>query len=498
MRARHGSTSYTVTSSEAGLSIDVAQTVSAAGVGRTVNPLEMIDRVTGGVDVEPVVAVDQDALDSTVDRLSKQIDRPAVEGTIRFSDGRPKPAYPRPGLRLDAAAAGEALRAAFQDRRRSLELPVQAEPTEISRRDVERTLDRFARPAMSAPVVVTGGRRDVQLTPTTIGDSLRLRVRGGELTPRVDRKSLARHAADALEPLTRRPRPATVVLRGGSPQVRARKAGSEPNMARLATDIVAVLTKTGEDRTVAAQTREVVPKFSTSDARRLQVEEPVSEFTTEFPHSGYRNTNLGRAASLINGTVLKPGQTFSFNDVVGERTADNGFTEGYIIDDGVLVEDFGGGVSQVATTVYNAAFFAGLKDVEHNPHSLYFDRYPMGREATVAWGALDLRFENNTPYGVLIETWIEPSTPSTDGRMHARMWSTKYWDIEAGRSDRYNLTEPDVRYDTSEECVEQTGFGGFDVDVYRYFNRNGERVKTETDEVTYDAADTIYCRPDPR
>ncbi|MGH3355071.1 MAG: VanW family protein, partial [Nocardioidaceae bacterium] len=226
--------------------------------------------------------------------------------------------------------------------------------------------------------------------------------------------------------------------------------------------------------------------------------EPVSQFTTYFPHSDYRNTNLGRAAELISGTVLRPGETFSLNDVVGERTAENGFTKGYVISDGALVEDFGGGVSQVATTTYNAAFFAGMKDIEHHPHSFYIDRYPMGREATVAWGALDLQFQNTTPYGVMVQAWIEPSSPSAEGEMHVRMWSTEYWDIEAGLSEQYDFTDAEVRYDTSDSCVEQIGYGGFEVDVYRYFNRNGERVDSETDHVIYNPAPTVHCRPAPK
>ncbi len=183
---------------------------------------------------------------------------------------------------------------------------------------------------------------------------------------------------------------------------------------------------------------------------------------------------------------------------MGERTVENGFTAGFVIRDGVLVEDLGGGVSQLATTLYNAAFFAGLRDVEHEPHSFYIDRYPMGREATVAWGAIDLRFQNDTPYGVFIEAWVVPSTRSEPGETHVRMWSTKYWTIRAGRSKRHDFTKPDVRYDTSKRCVEQVGYRGFDVDVYRHFYRGGERVKTERYPVTYIAADTVRCRPDPR
>ena len=116
----------------------------------------------------------------------------------------------------------------------------------------------------------------------------------------------------------------------------------------------------------------------------LEITEQVSTFTTYYPYAEYRNINIGRAAEIIDGTVLEPGETFSLNGTVGERTRANGFTEGFIISDGIFKEDFGGGVSQVATTTFNAAYFAGLKDVEHKPHSFYFDRYPVGREATVA------------------------------------------------------------------------------------------------------------------
>jgi vancomycin resistance protein YoaR len=193
--------------------------------------------------------------------------------------------------------------------------------------------------------------------------------------------------------------------------------------------------------------------------------------------------------------VLKPGETFSLNETVGERTAENGFVKGFIIENGIFKEDFGGGVSQSATTTFNAAFFAGLEDVEHKPHSFYIDRYPIGREATVAWGLVDLKFKNDTPYGILIEAGIEPSTPSTSGSMTVRMWSTKYWDITAGVSDRYNFTEPETRRLEGDDCVPNEGYGGFDIDVFRYFRKPGEEelVRKETMHTTYTPSDTVIC-----
>lgn len=99
IRVQHRSKSYRVTPAKAGLSVDVAETASVAGVRRTFNPLEMIDRLTGDSEVDPVIAVDERALDTVVDRLSKKVHRPAVEGNITFEGGKPEPTDPQPGRR---------------------------------------------------------------------------------------------------------------------------------------------------------------------------------------------------------------------------------------------------------------------------------------------------------------------------------------------------------------------------------------------------------------
>ena len=226
-----------------------------------------------------------------------------------------------------------------------------------------------------------------------------------------------------------------------------------------------------------------------------------STFTTYYPYAEYRNINIGRAAELVDGTVLKPGETFSLNDTVGERTAENGFTKGFIISDGIFKEDLGGGVSQMATTTFNAMFFAGLEDVEHKPHSFYIDRYPVGREATVAWGAVDLRFQNDTPYGVLIQADVTPSTPSSPGVVTVSMYSTKYWDITTTTGDRYNFTRRETRtLSTPRTATRTTGYGGFDIDVSRYFRKPGESAleRTEKFHTTYTPSDTVICKPEKR
>jgi len=489
---------YRLDAAAAGLQLDAAATVEAAGGGRSLSPLRMIEVLTGGDDVDPVLEVDDERLDKAVRKLAKQVHQRPVEGAIKFAAGRAEPVYPTPGHGLDREATAAALQDTFLDENADVSLPVTQVPTELKDKDVDTAMTRFAEPAMSGPVKVEADGRSAKIFPAQLGKALSMRAREGRLVPHLSAEMLEERAARAIHKLGDQPRPATVVLRGGSPQVVPGESGHGVDVGQLAKRLVGALTRKGEARTVTIGRERVEPAFGAADARKLGIKEVVSRFTTEFPHSSYRNTNLGRAAEKINGTVLKPGEIFSLNDVVGERTAANGFTRGYVISDGVLVEEFGGGVSQVATTTYNAAFFAGLKDVEHEAHSLYFDRYPMGREATVVWGALDLKFQNDTPHGVLVQAWIEPSTPSSYGAMHVRMWSTKYWEIKAGLSEQYDFTEPKVRYDPSDKCVEQTGFSGFEVDVYRYFHRDGEQVRTEKQHVKYDAGDTVHCRAKPK
>jgi vancomycin resistance protein YoaR len=126
--------------------------------------------------------------------------------------------------------------------------------------------------------------------------------------------------------------------------------------------------------------------------RRLEV---VGQFTTRYPCCQPRVTNIKRAVEILDGQKIRPGATFSLNAALGERTTGRGFVPAPMISGGVFVDSVGGGISQIATTLYNAAFFAGLELVDHTPHSIYISRYPIGREATVSWGGPELIFRND-------------------------------------------------------------------------------------------------------
>ena len=329
--------------------------------------------------------------------------------------------------------------------------------------------------------------------------ALSIRPSNGTLQPHVDQKKLLGLVDEQVAGDGGAPVDATVALVDGRPKVIPAKPGVRFDPAEVTAAFTAALTKPEGQREAQVTAEVEQASFTTKEARALKIKEQVSTFTTYFPYADYRNTNIGRAMELINGTLLKPGETFSLNETVGERTAENGFVKGFIIENGIFKEDYGGGVSQSATTTFNAAFFAGLEDVEHKTHSFYIDRYPVGREATVAWPSVDLKFTNTTPYGILIQAGITPSSPSAQGSATVTMWSTKYWEITTSVSERYNFTEPETRVLNTEDCYPNEGYGGFDIDVTRHFHLPSDPSQ-DHDEVmhtTYIPSDTVICEPPP-
>jgi vancomycin resistance protein YoaR len=444
-----------------------------------------------------VVTVDETKLDRGIERLAGRVDRPARDGDVRFArQGRVERLEPRQGRTVDVDATRAAILDAYPLATGTpVGAPVVTVDPAVSAAEVSRAMREFGNPAVSAPVVLRIAGERIVLEPAQYAAALSMEPVQGRLEPRLDEKRLLAVLRPAMRSVAVAPKDATVQIVDGRPRVVPGRTGVTFDPQAITSTFLRLVVASGKDRELRLETEVAHPELSAADMRELGITEVVSSFTTYFPHAEYRNVNIGRAAQLINGTVLQPGDTFSLNGVVGERTAENGFTRGFIISDGVFRQDYGGGVSQVATTMFNAAFFAGLQDVEHKPHSFYISRYPVGREATVAWPSLDLKFKNDTPHGILIQAWRDPSTPSTQGAMNVRMWSTKVWDIKAGQSERYNFTSHQVRHLGGPDCEPNSGYGGFDIDVYRSFYRPGSDrlVKRETFHTTYTPSDTVIC-----
>ncbi|WP_155055992.1 VanW family protein [Streptomyces blattellae] len=485
----------TVAPQRAGITFDIEETVDRAARTGGADPFSAIGGLfaSGGA-VEPVVRVDEDKARSALGKLAKTLDQKVRDGAVAFAGGQVRQVAPRNGHALDVDAAVGPLRGAFVrgEAGSVTDLPTRETKPKVTAEEVRRAVREFAQPAMSAPVTLIAGGKRFTIDQAVLGAHLTMRPdSAGSLTPHLDAKGL-RAAPAVAQPLAGLPATAenaTLRLDGDKVAVAEDgRPGQEVTDEALSRAVLPLLTKSGTARTGEVATRVTQPQVTRANAARLGLTEKLSSFTVNFEPAPYRTTNIGRAAELINGSVVMPDETWSFNRTVGERTEANGFVEGVMILDDQFTKAPGGGVSAVATTVFNAMFFAGVKPVEYGAHSFYIERYPEGREATVAWGSLDLRFANDSGSALYIQA------ESTDTSVTITFLGTKKYDeIESVTGPRTNVKQPEDKVSTDKECVPQTPLEGFDVTVERVFLDDGKEVKREPFRTHYTPRDEITC-----
>jgi vancomycin resistance protein YoaR len=220
---------------------------------------------------------------------------------------------------------------------------------------------------------------------------------GTGLALAIDPAKLSAAVGDAAAGFATAPVDAKFAVTGAGVTIIPSQDGAALDFAALGAPIVA------GQRQIEAPLAPVTPAHNTQWAQNLGIKEVVSSFTTNHPCCASRVTNIHRAADLMQDTVLEPGQVFSLNDTIGPRTTARGFVEAPVYYQG-FTTDVGGGVSQLSTTVFNAAWWGGFDIVEHQPHSIWITRYPPGREATLNYGTIDNKFRNNSQHGVLVHT----------------------------------------------------------------------------------------------
>ncbi|MDG9718496.1 VanW family protein [Streptomyces sp. DH24] len=479
----------------AGFGYDIPRTVDRAHTGGA-DPVSAISRLfrSRGGDIQPVVRVDEQDARASLRKLATSLDQKVREGSVAFDNGRVKNTTPRTGHALNADAALDTLRTSFirGPKEPVTVLPARRTEPKVGEREVRRAVRDFARPAMSAPVTLTAGDERFTIDQAVLGTYLTMRPDdSARLEPHLDADGLRADPAvtRSLARLPARAENAELRLDGDAVEVTddGRAARSVTAQA-LAKAVMPLLTESGTARTGEVTTRTVQPEVTRQNAARLGLTEKMSSFTVDFEPAPYRTTNIARAVELINGSVVSPGETWSFNRTVGERTEANGFVDGVMILDDQYTKAPGGGVSAVATTVFNAMFFAGLKPVEYGAHSFYIERYPEGREATVAWGSLDLRFLNDSGNTVYLRA-ESTSTSVTVSFIGTR----KYDEITSVKGPRTNIKEPTDKVSTSEECVPQTPLEGFDVTVERVFHDDGREARREQFRTHYTPRNGITC-----
>src|SRR6266545_6681212 len=401
-----------------------ATTLAVLAAGRHGNPLGQllgpVLRHPHAVEVPWAVRYDRAALAHAVDGWAAQVDHAPVEGGLRIDGTGVSPVTPRDGTTLDRPGALAAVQATLASAGTGpVELPLRRSEPRIGGAEVDRVVTQ-ARAVLEGPVTITVDGRELTADPSALAAALRAVPSGGHLGLTLDQGRLRAAMAAQLG--------------------QVEQPGSEASF-----------------RVAGGQVR-IVP----STAGRLVDLGPVT-------------------AAILRGQVVEPGQRFSLNQAVGPRTPERGFVRAPVIDQGEFSEDYGGGVSQLATTTFNAIFFGGYKLVAYQAHSFYISRYPMGREATVSLPAPDLSFVNDTRAGVLLETSYTDSsiTVTYYGDNGGRVVRAEGPHILATHQPTGQPEQVDDPELPAGKVITEHAFTGYDVEVFRVIETPGQPSRRE-------------------
>lgn len=531
---RVGEQQFEIVPSEIGFDADLGPVVSRAmAVGRdgggTDQLVDWIRQWMGGAEVSVVASIEEKAAEKVLHQIALDaIEEAPFDGAVVVEDGTPKPDYPRAGWVMDVPTAMERVRAALSTGAIGpgtvVELPLVRQVSRHERSHVDDAVSRAERllagsvelveseesaakraapPGAEDPPEQTEREEDeaeparwrVTYRSSDLAAALRSRAkpepeRGIELyfdaralTERLEelRDSLEEPAVDARFEFDDKDGVSIVPSR----------AGTRVDEEKVAAALYLAAQREDREGDLPIE-RGASPEFTTADAEALRVRGLVAKFTTYHPCCQPRVENIHRISEMIDGVVIEPGETFSVNEFVGPRTKAKGFVEAPSIADGEMVDTVGGGVSQFATTLFNAVLDGGYDIVERAPHSFYFRRYPMGHEATLSYPHPDLVFRNDTGAGLVVRV--------ETGRSFVRV--KLYGDNEGRKVERkvsraFDLKEPDTEYVANdqmapdEEEERERGTDGWSVRVTRIITFADGTKKEESRKVRYKPRDRV-------
>ncbi|MDK2836172.1 MAG: hypothetical protein PWP21_949, partial [Thermosediminibacterales bacterium] len=249
-----------------------------------------------------------------------------------------------------------------------------------------------------------------------------------------------------------------------------------------------------KSRIVFLKTKTVKPSFTTEDAESLKINDLIAAFSTKFDKTKISRTkNITIAANKLNSCIIKPGEIFSFNDTIGLRSEDRGYEKAPVFINDKVELDYGGGICQVSSTLYNAALLADLEIIERANHSQPVSYVPLGRDATVVFDQIDLKFKNNTPDYLLLISKIYDDT------LLLKLFGNKNNNIDVEiNSSLVERIQPEVKIEKDAnlkpgEIRIKEGRPGYKVKVWRIVkNTYGQIVKKELISTDiYKPSDTI-------
>jgi vancomycin resistance protein YoaR len=405
----------TLTLAQLGMSVDVRATARAAVArGRRRLPFGLeVWLPGGGGEVTPVVRVNAAAYQQGLEAVRAAVAVPARDARLDISAGEDGVTVvpSRDGTTIDAVALARAVeQSVARGTAYAGPVPMKAVPPQVSTADAESRAG-VAAMYLARPVTLRYRERTVVLSPREMAGMLSVNKRADAdiypLTFRNERAAARLHELFSWAETPPVDAGIKVYPEGGI-TITPSKAGEVLDMKVLLEDLDDTALGGGL-RSVFVALKPAMPTLTSDDVETMGLAALGAQFVTYFDaRNTTRAGNIALAAKLVDGSVVEAGQTFSLNAAMGPRTTNRGFDYAPVIAaDGVLRQGVGGGICQYATTLFNAVLLAGLPIVEREAHSLYISHYPIGRDATVAWGAIDFKFRNDTDKPLMIRSWVE-------------------------------------------------------------------------------------------
>lgn len=505
---QYGEQSWTYTAGDLGVTFDAEATVDQAyQAGREgsllARALDQWDMWLNGYPVTPIITYNETEATHLLQQIARSyINRPVLDATLSLRDGRAIPSPSQIGMAVDIDATLNVLRREFVGLSDQSTLTLTVQQTQPRVRDVSTVADQI-NVALAAPITLTAPgeenpnavRTVLELTPDEIENMLvvePITQEDGATTYEigVELGELRSALADLAPDLSRTPQNARFVFDDASGQLETiqnsidgRRVDIEGTLAQVET---ALFSADPAERRIPLIFQQIPAQISdTATAAELGITELVVQHSTYYHgSSAARRRNIQVATENFHGLVIPPGGVFSFNEWLGDVSVESGYEQGLIIVGNQTITGVGGGVCQVATTAFQTAFYAGFPILERVEHAYRVGYYEEGEgaglDATVYSPIVDLRFKNDTPYHLLIETYNNPNNSTLTWKFYSTSMNRV---VEKDGPYIRNQTNPPppiyrANPDLAPGQVKQVDYAvsGADVTVYRTIYQDGQVI----------------------
>jgi vancomycin resistance protein YoaR len=471
---------FTRTADEMGVEFNVDETVEEAyAVGREGNMLERLGQrgraLVLGVTIAPDVDYRAQSARAEIEEVASRLDKEPREAVVNIYGAEAEVIGSQEGYKLDKAATMRNVNAAVEDMSGEVKIAGEVLKPEITTQEAAAAEERVRSATAEQLVFVHEGERWT-LSPADVGSSLDVTRNNGELEVSMNRDRLDERLANVYADLTAKPVEAGYEFRGDSIAVTPSKEGRSVEKETLLDAVEGGLFEGKREYEVATVVDK--PQFTTSQAESMKPTELLGSYRTNYSIvedlDGKRAENLEIASGAVNGTFLAPGEVFSMNETV----QDEKYHKTHVIIEGREETEEGGGLCQVTSTLYNAVNYAGLDVVERHPHATQLPYIRPGLDATVWFGALDMKFENTTDGYILLQEYV-----SDDGYIYANVYGVPdNVDVKLRSKPLYRTADGAkwVTYMTRTEDGKVTYDGELHTDTYAaLIDEDGEKLKAD-------------------